>query len=294
MSDHLRAVLQALFVTFLWSTSWVLIKIGLGDIPALTFAGLRYCIAFLVLLPYARKSLRGISSSLWRRLIVLGLLFYTITQGAQFVGLSYLPAISVTMLISFSAVVTMLIGAVMLGERPSPLQIGGVLLYVVGAVVYFSPAALPQGEIIGLIVVAIGVLANALSSVVGREINRRGDLSPVVVTAVSMGIGASVLLVGGTVLQGFPTLSLTNWLIILWLAVVNTAFAFTLWNRTLRTLSAFQSSIVNNTMMIQIAILAWLFLGETITTQEGVGMVLALAGILIVQVRGIRREKVAG
>ena len=34
-----RAVVQALFVVFLWATSWVLIKIGLQDIPALTFAG---------------------------------------------------------------------------------------------------------------------------------------------------------------------------------------------------------------------------------------------------------------
>ena len=50
-SPHTRAVLQALLVTFLWSTSWVLIKIGLADIPALTFAGLRYVLAFLVLIP---------------------------------------------------------------------------------------------------------------------------------------------------------------------------------------------------------------------------------------------------
>ena len=35
------AVLHALLVTFLWSTSWVLIKLGLQNIPALTFAGLR-------------------------------------------------------------------------------------------------------------------------------------------------------------------------------------------------------------------------------------------------------------
>ena len=33
-SLHTWAVLQALFVTFLWSTSWVFIKFGLADIPA--------------------------------------------------------------------------------------------------------------------------------------------------------------------------------------------------------------------------------------------------------------------
>ena len=51
LSPHVRAILQALFVTFLWSTSWVLIKLGLDAIPALTFAGTRYFLAFLVLLP---------------------------------------------------------------------------------------------------------------------------------------------------------------------------------------------------------------------------------------------------
>jgi drug/metabolite transporter (DMT)-like permease len=54
--SHLQAVLQVLFVTFLWSTSWFLIKIGLEDIPALPFAGLRYTLAFLCLLPFAAHS----------------------------------------------------------------------------------------------------------------------------------------------------------------------------------------------------------------------------------------------
>jgi len=52
-SPRLRAILQALIVTFLWSTSWVLIKIGLEDIPAVTFAGLRYFLFY-----YRKRSRR--------------------------------------------------------------------------------------------------------------------------------------------------------------------------------------------------------------------------------------------
>ena len=80
-------------------------------------------------------------------------------------------------------------------------------------------------------------------------------------------------------------MSPSNWVIILWLAVVNTAFAFTLWNLTLRELSAVESSIINSTMLIQIAILAWIFLDERITWQEGAGLLLAGAGVLLVQLR---------
>lgn len=49
VSGHHAAVLQALLVTFLWSTSYVFIKVGLRDIPALTFAGLRYGLAAVCL-----------------------------------------------------------------------------------------------------------------------------------------------------------------------------------------------------------------------------------------------------
>jgi drug/metabolite transporter (DMT)-like permease len=70
--------------------------------------------------------------------------------------------------------------------------------------------------------------------------------------------------------------------------VVNTAFAFTLWNSTLRTLSAVESSILNSLMMPQIAILAVVFLGEGLTIKEIVGLILIFAGVIVVQLkRGI-------
>jgi drug/metabolite transporter (DMT)-like permease len=46
-----------------------------------------------------------------------------------------------------------------------------------------------------------------------------------------------------------------------------------------------ESSIINNTMLIQIALLAWLFLGETPTWRMVLGMVLAGLGTLLVEIR---------
>jgi len=85
------------------------------------------------------------------------------------------------------------------------------------------------------------------------------------------------------VTQGLPPLSPTGWMIIIWLAVVNTALAFTLWNKTLWILSAVESSIINNTMLVQIAVLAWLFLGERLAFSEVAGLILAMVGALMVQ-----------
>ena len=290
LSPHLRAVLQALFVTFLWSTSWVFIKIALRDIPALPFAGLRYAVAFVCLLPFVLRrarlaSLRRLPPGMWWRLIALGLLFYSVTQGGQFLSLFYLPAVTVNLLLSFTSIIVALLGIFLLGERPTLAQWGGTGLCVAGALVYFHPVSIPAGQAFGLVVAAVAVFANALSSVLGRHVNRSRQLDPTTITVVSMGVGAVALLAGGVSIQGLPHVTLTQWAIIGWLAVVNSALAFTLWNRTLRTLSAMESSIINNTMLIQIPVLAVIFLGERLTWRKVVGLALAGAGILVVQVR---------
>jgi drug/metabolite transporter (DMT)-like permease len=253
------ALLQALFVTFLWSTSWVLIKFGLEDIPPLPFAGLRYTLAFACLLPVAAarghlSTLRTLDARTWTRLAVLGLLLYAATQGAQFVALDRLPAVTTSLLLSFTAILVALMGVVLLREHPDRLQWIGLAAYLAGVVWYFYPPQIATGEAIGLAAALVGVLANALSSVLGRAVN-------------------------------LPRLSVTNWLVIGWLAAVNSAFAFTLWNRTLRVLSAMESSIINNTMLFQIALLAWIFLGEGLSAQQVVGTLLAGLGTLLVQLR---------
>lgn len=104
-------------------------------------------------------------------------------------------------------------------------------------------------------------------------------------TVVSMRVGSLLLLAAGITWQGMPQLEWRSWAIIAWLAVVNTAFAFTLWNHTLRVVSATESSVINNTMLVQIAILAWVFLGEALDLQKTIGVLLTVTGTLLVQLR---------
>ena len=78
-------------------------------------------------------------------------------------------------------------------------------------------------------------------------------------------------------------MSVRGWLIIVWLAVVSTALAFTLWNLSLRRLSALASAGINNTMLIQIALLAWVFLGEAPGAFGLVGIALVSAGVFLTQ-----------
>jgi drug/metabolite transporter (DMT)-like permease len=267
----------------------VLIKIGLKDIPALTFAGLRYCLAFLCLLPFAllstsREAMRRLSIRQWL-LILLGLTYYTVVQGANFLGLAYLPAASVSLIWNFTSLVVAMMGLAWLAERPGIMGWTGLTLSIGGAAVFFYPVVFPATQVVGILVCMVGMFTNAGASTLGRYINYHQDIPPLVVTTVSMGIGAVVLLLVGGMVQGIPSLGVTHWAIIAWLAVVNTAFAFTLWNHTLRTLPAMESSVINSTMLVQTALLAWIFLGESLTIQKWIGLLLTGFGVVIVQLR---------
>jgi drug/metabolite transporter (DMT)-like permease len=289
-TSHITAVLQALFVTFLWSTSWVLIKIGLNaNIPALTFAGLRYTLAFLCLLPLIvlnrahLQTVKNLSSKNWLALLGLGVIFYTITQGAQFVSLSFLSAATLSLLLNLTTITVAFYSIFNKHETTSIIQWGGILLSFTGVLIYFFPLSFDTIQIFGLIAGLIGLLANAVSSIYGRAINTKSQINPLIVTFISMGIGGILLLLTGTFTQGFGTLNTNQWLIIGWLALVNTAFAFTLWNKTLQTLTAVESSIINGTMLPQIAILAWIFLQEALNLKQIIGISLVLVGTFIVQ-----------
>ena len=288
--SHLKTILLAVFVTFLWSTSFVIVKIGLTEIPPITFAGLRYSIAFVCLLPLAftkRNSsvIKNLGKRDWYKLILLGFLFYAFTQGTQFIGLSLLPAVTVSLWLNFTPLIVAVMAIFLINEYPTKLQWIGVVIFMLGIVTYFFPVALSEKQETGLIVMTIGVLANSGSAVLGRNINREAKINPVVVTIISMGIGSLILLATGLLVQGLPPISLQNILYLLWLALINTALAFTIWNLTLQTLSAMESSIINGIMLIQIALLAWIFLGEAITIKEGVGMLIAALGAILVQFR---------
>ena len=290
---HARALAQAVLVTLLWSSSVVLIKIGLADIPPLLFAGLRYGVAALCLLPLVcTPAARSVLRLLGRRdvvlLVLLGLLQYAVTQGAQFVSLHYLPAATVSLMLAFTPMLVALASGLLLGERVTAAHWAGLGVALAGAAVYFASAELGRAGAIGLGVCALGLAANAGQTLLGRYINRTAHLPPLLVTMPSMAIGALILLPAGALSAPLPVLSVQSWLIVGWLAAVNTAFAFTLWNHTQRTLPAVETSLVNTSMLFQVTLMTWAVLGEAPTARQWLGIALVLAGVVAGQLPRLR------
>lgn len=285
---HWIAVATAFFVTILWSSSFIIIKFGLLEIPPLIFAGLRYTIAAIILLsialsiPKHRNEIKGLSKNWWSRLILYGVVYYTITMGTQFIGLALLPAITVSFILNFTTILVVGFAFFLLQERPNLKQIILVLVALIGGFFYFWPLDIIASSILGILVVIISLVANSFSAIIGREINRTQQASALVVTTISMMIGAIFLLVAGFIQTPILLLSPLGIITILWLSIVNTALAFTLWNKAMQRLTALETTIINSTMLAQIAVLAFVFLGEVPTLLGWVGIILVMIAAMLI------------
>lgn len=282
-------VMEALLVTFLWSSSYVLVKIGLDQIqiPPLTLVALRYAVASAVLIPLAirRRSFTMLGDSrILTSIAILGITGYAVAQGLQCLGLFYLPAVSVTFILNFTPVFVLAMGVFALGEQPTKAQLGGMGLVLVGAYLFFNEP-LSGSSPVGILITLFSGLGWAAYMVYSRYTFVREEFDLLGLTAFSMGAGTLILVAAALVFEGVSSVPPSGWGIIAWLGVVNTALAFFLWNHALQRLEAFETSILQNTMLIQIAVLSWVFLGERFTGMKLVAMAMVFFGVLTVQLR---------
>ncbi len=287
MRDRLIGILEAYLVTFLWSSSYIFVKVGLDQISPLTLVAFRYIVASLIIVPIAL--LRGETPLIkdgkgMLKMAFLGLSGYTVAQGLQCLGLFYLPAVSVTFILNFTPVVVLILGVVFLKEYPTRLQLSGMALVLLGAYLFFRVPLSGYG-LIGVLITLLSGVGWGAYLVASRLLFVRDEINPLGLTAFSMGSGTALLAVAAFAFEGLSIVSLTGWGIILWLGVVNTALAFFLWNHALQRLEAFEISVLQNTMLVQIAVLSWLFLGEELTVMKLIPMALVFVGALIVQLK---------
>jgi len=281
-----RAVGLAIAASFLWATAILLVKMGLEDIPRLTFASLRYLVCAVTLLIWRAVRTRSLAPavprSLWKWLFALGVLLYGIVPATQFVSLDLIDATAFNFVFQAGIpLVTALFAGVALREPTSRFEWLGVALVAAGMFVFYP--AMPRGdELIGVILAAVAAFGIGSSNLLQRLVMRGQSISALDAALVPMALGSIGLFFVSRTVEPFPDLGGTQILLILVLGMVNTALAFTMWNQAMRTLNALHSSIIASAQVIEVPILALIVLGESLTVGRGIGSILVLAGILAV------------
>ena len=281
------AIAEGLVVNLIWSSTFVFVKMGLDYMGPLTMAGLRYFLAFLLLLPLMvgrRNLVRPLPLWLWVRLFLIGLCAYTLGNGALYWGLKYLPATTGSFLMSFVPLFILFVGILWLKEVPTQWQIVGTAISLVGGWLFFS-SGLSAGEPLGIGIVVLGLVGFVFFGILGREIARARQVDTLSLTAIPLAFGGGLLLLIAFPIEGLPQISMRGWSIVLWLAVVNTALAYMVYNHSLRMLTALEMNVLLNLSPLGTAVLAWLLLGERLSRIQIVGMFTVIGGVILVQWR---------
>lgn len=285
--SHLTGAVFALIVTFLWSTSFLLLKLSLPYVPPLTLAAVRYVIAFVFLLGYALLVDRRKPARLaWGTLITIGILNYGVGQGLTYSALLILPVAMIAMLYSLLPPLQALADTIWLREPPTLVEMLGAAVTLGGVALY-----LPWGGSMawaGLVLMGGTLVVATIGTTLTRKIARDGSTSTLHLTLVSVGAGALFMLPIGLAAEPTPRFPLPVVAALIWLALANTAIAFSLWNHALRTLTAFEANIIANTTLFQVGALGWIFLGEALTVRQIIAMFIAFGGVLLAQLPALR------
>ena len=290
---RLLAMFEAILVVFLWSASPPLVQIAMQDLSPLQLVGVRYFGGFVFLLPFliwnSRKVLRGLSLGAWLRLGLMGVLAYPIGNGLFFYSLSSLQSTTSSFLLSSIPIFTLVAGIFWLKERPKKLQGWGFLLALAGGAIFFG-MQIEVGDGLAMGAGLLGALALSLFGLMARDFVRKGEVNSTVLTAVPMCIGGGLLLLFTPVREVPPMPVIWT---IAWLAIINSALAYLIWNHALKRLQAFEISIVANLMPMGTALIAPLLVDEVVSPRAWLGMAVGLAGVMLVGVAGSRPTAVA-
>jgi drug/metabolite transporter (DMT)-like permease len=285
MSRTLVWGLYALLV-LVWSSTWVTIKIGLEDLPALLGAGIRFALAGVGLLAYAVLRRRPLATDALLA-TVLGVLPFATTYGLIYWAEQHIPSGLTAVLFGVLPLYVALLAAVTLPDEPLRVRLLlGIGIAIAGLAMAFNESLeLGDDELAGL--AAAAVVASPLASAVGNiSIKRRAaKLDALVLNGWAMLGGGALLLAASALSERWTDASFGAEAVgsIAYLAAAGTAFTFVALTLLLRELPAVTTSFISVLLPFGALAFGALLEDEVVTSAALGGAALVALGIAVAQ-----------
>ena len=283
-----NALFMAVITTVLWSGSYILNKLAFqGGIGPLTLSGLRYLLASLLLFGLGRGKKQGSNHILpLRMIILLGFLGYAVSQGLQYVGQSYLTPTQSSLFLSVgNTMFVIMVDRIWLRENQTKQDLVKLLFLLSGISLYYYPWDAANLSVPGMICMVLSSVGYALNMTLNRRLltARRTDARKLV--AQPMLAGAVILTSVGLAVEGMPVMTGRLLLILGYLGCISGALGFYLWTKSQLHLTAFESSSINNLMLIEIALMDFFIFNRSFNTIQIIAVLVVFASIVSIQKR---------
>jgi drug/metabolite transporter (DMT)-like permease len=200
-------------IAVMWGSTWLLVRIGLRDLPPFLFAGLRMILAVAFLAPFAlRGGGLGVLLRARGQVVLIGLFQVAIPYGLLFLAQQWVPSgLAAILFATFPIWIALVSRWFLPGERLTPLRVTSVLVGIAGVAVLEAPSL---RDLSGSGLLAVGSATVVAASIVVAFANvlaRRHILSlpPVGLTAGQSLVGGVVLLAVSLATEGGRTATFT-------------------------------------------------------------------------------------
>jgi len=280
-----------LILCLIWGTTWFFIKVGLEDLPPITFAAARFILAVLILavIIFLQKIPLPATVRDWKLLALTGVLQFSINYSLVFWSEQYISSGLAAVLQAMISVFGLALAWVHLpNERITRLKIVAVLLGICGVAVIFIEQLQINSLLAfaGCAAIVIGAYAAAHGSILIKAYG--GNLHPATLVFGQMICGILPIIIYAVSVEGNPLHLNWTWraiICVLYLTIFGTIAAFWLYYWLLSKIESTKAMMISLVTPLIAVIIGGIFLGERLPVQTFFGGVLILASIGLIVFR---------
>jgi drug/metabolite transporter (DMT)-like permease len=280
----------------IWGSTWLFIKLGLADLPPLTFAGIRFLLAALILtaIILARGLRWPRERKEWMLIVIVGILQFTLNYGLVFWGEQHISSgLAAVLQSTFPAFGLVIAHFYLPHERITGLKVVGVLMGSVGIAVIFSDQLSVAGHmaLLGSIALVLSAFFGAYGNVLVKAYSQKID--PLVLAAGQMACGFPPMLALGIATEGNPFR--LHWTMraigsLAYLVVVGSVIAFGLYYWLVRNMEVTKTMLIALVTPVTAVILGILVLHEKLNWRLFAGGACIISGLGLIVFR--KRQKI--
>lgn len=291
----MKARLVWLVLCGIWGSTWLFIKLGLADLPPITFAGVRFVIAFVILasLVIARRARWPRTRAEWTLIAVSGALQFGLNYGLVFWGEQHISSgLAAVLQSTFPAFGFVIAHVYLPHERITTARVFGVLLGVLGVAVIFSDQLSIAGKMafLGSMALVLSAFFGSYSNVLVKAYG--GKIDPQILAAGQMVFGFVPLLAIGIPTEGNPlrfhwtTMAVVS---LLYLVVVGSVIAFALYYWLVRNMDVTHTMLIALVTPVVAVILGMIVLHERLNWRLFAGGACIISGLALIVWRKRRK-----
>ena len=270
-----RQILLALIVPTTWGLGFALAKVGMDTFPPFFLMSIRFGLAALVLVWFTKAPF-----GFMRKIFLIALVSATIQYGFTFYGLKGIDASTAIIIVQLESPFLALLAALFLKDKLGWKRATGMILAFSGVSLIAGEPRL-EGNLIYVSLVATGAMIWAIGQVMVRQLSEVTGFTLVAWVAV---FASPQMLIASLLIETnhwniIINSSWTDWIILLYLGIIMTALAYSIWYQLLASCSLMMLAPFLLLTPVTTILFGTILLDEIFTKTMAIGSIMVIGGV---------------